>query len=149
MSVISRSIPRGTAMRVMIVEDEALVALEIEGMLGLAGHEAVAQADDLPSAIKAAEAERPDLALVDIRLAQGTSGLDVAAELKARGIAVLFATGNCPTERGRGLALGCLHKPITDGSLAGALEAAEALLQDRPLPSHLPVALHLYKTDQL
>ncbi|MFC5567044.1 response regulator [Rubellimicrobium aerolatum] len=135
-------------MRVMIVEDEALVALEIEGMLGLAGHEAVAQADDLPSAVAGAEAERPDLALVDIQLAQGTSGLDVAAALKARGVPVLFATGNCPTERGKGLALGCLHKPITDGSLAVALEAVEALLHGRPLPAHIPAALHLYEAER-
>lgn len=133
-------------MRVLIVEDEALVAMEIEGMLGLAGHEAVAQADDLPSAVAAAEAERPDLALVDIQLAEGTSGLDVAAALKARGVPVLFATGNCPDERGTGLALGCLHKPITDATLAAAVGTAEALLQGRPLPFRLPSALHLYPT---
>src|SRR5919107_3429438 len=109
-----RTAPRSDALRIMIVEDEALVALEIGGMLAMAGHEAVGQADDLPSAVAAAEAEKPDLALVDIQLAQGTSGLDVAAALRERGVPVLFATGNCPTERGRGLALGCLHKPISD-----------------------------------
>ena len=130
-------------MRVLIVEDEALVAMEIEGMLGLAGHEAVAQADDLPSAIEAAEAEQPDLALVDIRLAHGANGLEVAAALKQRGIPVLFATGNCPQNDGRDVALGCLHKPITDRSLAVALAAAEALLAGHE-PSAVPSAMHLY-----
>ena len=130
-------------MRVLIVEDEALVAMEIEGMLGLAGHEAVAQADDLPSAVEAAEAAKPDLALVDIQLAQGTSGLEVAAALKQRGIPVVFATGNCPETQGRDVALGCLHKPITDRSLAGAIAAAEALLAGRQPPA-LPSAMHLY-----
>lgn len=130
-------------MRVLIVEDEALVAMEIEGMLGLAGHEAVAQADDLDSAVEAAESAKPDLALVDIQLAQGSNGLDVAAALKERGIPVVFATGNCPTSKGRDVALGCLHKPITDRSLAGALAAAEALIQGRQ-PPPLPSAMHLY-----
>ena len=37
-----RTAPRSDALRVLIVEDEALVALEIEGMLAMAGHEAVA-----------------------------------------------------------------------------------------------------------
>ena len=139
-----KTAPRSDALRILIVEDEALVALEIEGMLAMAGHEAVAQADDLPSAVAAAEAEKPDLALVDIQLALGTSGLDVAAALRARGIPVLFATGNCPTEKGRGLALGCLHKPISDRTLAAAVEAAGAVLRGAPLPPHIPSALHLY-----
>lgn len=130
-------------MRVLIVEDQALVALEIEGMLGLAGHEAVAQADNLASAIRAAEDQNPDLALVDIQLAEGESGLDVAAELKKRGIPVLFATGNCPTDQGRDVAIGCLHKPITDRTLAGAMEAAEAVLAGKQ-PPPLPPAMHLF-----
>ncbi|EYD74340.1 Two-component response regulator [Rubellimicrobium mesophilum DSM 19309] len=139
-----RTAPRSDALRILIVEDEALVALEIEGMLAMAGHEPVGQADDLPSALAAAESEKPDLALVDIQLAQGTSGLDVAAALKERGVPVLFATGNCPTERGRGLALGCLHKPISDRALAAAIETAGAVLRGTPLPAHIPSALHLY-----
>jgi len=130
-------------MRVLIVEDEALVAMEIEGMLGLAGHQAIAQADDLQSAVEAVESDKPDLALVDIQLAKGANGLDVAAALKARGIPVVFATGNCPTAAGRDLALGCLHKPITDRSLAGAIAAAEALL-DGQAPGCIPSAMHLY-----
>lgn len=131
-------------LRVLIVEDEALVALEIEGMLALAGHEAVARADDLPSAVAAAEAERPDLALVDVQLAQGASGIEVAAALRERGVPVIFATGNCPTERGRGLAMGCLHKPISDRALAAAVGAAKALLDGEPLPPPTTSALHFF-----
>lgn len=129
-------------LRVLIVEDEALVAMEIEGMLGLAGHEAVAHADDLQSALAAAEAQRPDLALVDVQLAQG-SGLEIAAALKTRGIPVLFATGNCPSERGRAVALGCLHKPITDSTLMAAMRAAQARLEGRA-PAATPSSVHFY-----
>lgn len=130
-------------MRILIVEDEALVAMEIEGMLGLAGHEAIAQVDDLQSAVSAVESTRPDLALVDIHLGRGNSGLDVAAALKERGIPVLFATGNCPREQGRGLALGCLHKPFTDNMLVNAIRAAEAKLEGQPVQP-TSSALHFY-----
>jgi DNA-binding response OmpR family regulator len=130
-------------LRILIVEDEALVAMEIEGMLGLAGHEAIAQADDLQSALAAVEAERPDLALVDIQLGRGVSGLDIAEALKDRGIPVLFATGNCPMERGRELALGCLHKPFTDNMLIAAVRAAEDRIEGRPV-QQTPSALHFY-----
>jgi len=130
-------------LRILIVEDEALVAMEIEGMLGLAGHEAIAHADDLQGALAAADAERPDLALVDIQLGRGVSGLDIAQALKERGIPVMFATGNCPMERGRELALGCLHKPFTDNMLIAAVRAAEDRIEGRPV-QHTPSALHFY-----
>ncbi|TNC52550.1 response regulator [Rubellimicrobium rubrum] len=118
--------------------------MEIEAMLTLAGHEAVALADDLDSAVAAATAERPDLALVDIQLTQGTSGLDVAKALNRLGIPVLFATGNCPHEKGRSLALGCLHKPITDRTLAAAIKVAESVLHGSGVQNRLPLAFHLY-----
>lgn len=132
-----------SALRVLIVEDEALVAMEIEAILDHAGHQPIAQADDVASAVAAAEAQKPDLALVDMQLAQGASGLEVAAELKERGVPVLFATGNCPREVGRGLGLGCLHKPLTEWSLTASLSVAEALLRGRQAPP-APSALHLY-----
>lgn len=130
-------------MRVLIVEDEALVAMEIESMLSMAGHDPIGLADDLATAIAAADADRPDLALVDMQLARGSNGLEVAAAFKARGIPVMFATGNCPRERGRDLAIGCLHKPFTDHTLAAAIGAASAVLGGRAAPA-LPPSLHLY-----
>lgn len=132
------------SLRVLIVEDEALVALELDGMLRLAGHDVLGTADDLPSALAAAARDRPDLALVDVQLARGASGLDVAAALKAFGVPVIFATGNCPADGGRGLALGCLHKPFSDRSLALALETAEAATEGRPAPDVARSAFHAY-----
>lgn len=130
-------------MRILIVEDEALVALEVESILSMAGHEPLGVADDLPSAMAVVEAEMPDLALVDIQLARGASGLEVAEALKARGIPTLFATGNCPSERRDDLAIGCLHKPFTDRSLTGAVEAVAAILRGTE-PGPLPASLRVY-----
>lgn len=130
-------------LRILIVEDEALVAMDLETMIELAGHHAVGLADDHASAVELAGETGPDLALVDVQLAQGDSGLEVAQSLRKQGIAVIFATGNCPRERGEGLALGCLHKPYSYESMAATLEIARALLAARPAPSP-PSALHLY-----
>lgn len=135
------------ALRVLIVEDEALVAMELEGMLGLAGHVAVAQADDVASAIEAAEATRPDLALVDMQLADGASGLSVAAALGERGVPVLFATGNPPSADQGDVALGCLQKPISDQALAAAIAAAEAIIKGRPAGA-VPPSLRLYRNPE-
>ena len=130
-------------MRVLIVEDEALVAMEIESMLSMAGHDPVGPADDLATAIAAADASKPDLALVDMQLARGCSGLDVAAALQARGVPVIFATGNCPREHRGDLALGCLQKPFSDQTLTAAISAAAAILSGARVPA-LPPSLHIY-----
>ncbi len=130
-------------MRILIVEDEALVAMEIAAILEAAGHEIIGCADNLDEAIAIGSEQRPDLALVDIQLAQGDSGLDVAAALTAEGIACLFASGNCPQERGRGRALGCLHKPFNDRSLTIAVDAMRELRAGGE-PADIPASMHLY-----
>jgi DNA-binding response OmpR family regulator len=127
-------------LRIAIIEDEALVALEMEDHLKDAGHEVVGIADTLKDAIRLIEDTAPDLALVDIQLAEGSSGLDVAQELNARGVPCVFATGNCPG-RERDDALGCLHKPFNQIQLLGAVNAANAVLEgkeaDPPREMHL------------
>lgn len=129
-------------LRIAIIEDEALVALEMEDHLTDAGHDVVGTADTLAEAIALIEQTRPDLALVDIQLAEGSSGLDVAKELNARGIPCLFATGNCPGQD-RDDALGCLHKPFNHIQLLGAVTAADAVLKGET--TDLPREMHVYR----
>lgn len=128
---------------VLIVEDEALVAMELEFLLEEAGHIPIGFADDLASAIAVVEEKKPDLALVDIQLAMGESGLRVAKELHSRDIPVLFATGNCPGDEGRPFAIGCLHKPIVERSLRSALRGIAAKMAGRELPK-LPSSAHFF-----
>lgn len=130
-------------MRILIVEDELLIAADAEAMLTDAGHEIVGMADDLESALIAADEGRPELALVDIQLSGGASGLDVAAELRGRGVPVMFVTGNCPNASGRDLALGCLHKPFDRQNIVATVVAAGQLMRGVQ-PRSLPHALHLY-----
>ena len=134
-------------LRLLVVEDEALVALAVESILTDCGYDVVGIANNLRSAMGIATAERPDLALVDMQLSGGDSGLAVAAALRTIGTPTMFVTGNCPTESGAEtdaeLALGCLHKPFTDAALTDAVRAVAAVLAGNP-PTTLPGAFRLF-----
>ncbi len=64
--------------RILIVEDEPLVAFDNEHLLAEAGYEVVATVDNLADATKALEDEQIDLVLSDIRLSGEGDGTDVA-----------------------------------------------------------------------
>ncbi len=128
--------------RIMIVEDEPLVAFDNEYMLKDAGYQIVATVDSFADAVAVIDAEALDLVLTDISLSGDGDGTDVARAAGAKGIAVLFVTGNC-TEEAQALALGCLAKPYTEKLLLGALEAIDDHLQGKP-PKRLPEQLTFY-----
>lgn len=130
-------------MRIAIIEDEALVAMEIEMHLEDAGHEVVGVADNLGDAIDLADRTQPDFALVDINLGAGSSGFDVAKALAARNIICLFATGNCPGDH-REDAVGCLHKPYNGQQLLSAVIAATAVANGEE-PGSVPSVMHLFR----
>lgn len=132
-------------LRVLIVEDEFLVAMEIETYLNHAGHEAVGMAATLKEAVARARETLPDFALVDIGLAQGSSGLDVASEFREMGIPCLFVSGTCPDPKiACRLGLGCLSKPFNETillqSLGVALESSKG-----EHPNKVPPGLLLYE----
>lgn len=115
--------------RVLIVEDEILVAAELEATLEERGFRSVGIAPDLASALVLA-GERPDLALVDINLRDGRTG-PVIAERLARefGVAVLYLTANPPMAfeaAARGV-IGVLDKPFEEDRVAAALGFAFGL----------------------
>jgi two-component system, response regulator PdtaR len=68
--------------RVLIVEDQALIALHLEQLVSEAGHRVIGIAFDPEEAEMLARDERPDFAFVDMRLRNGTSGLEVARHLR-------------------------------------------------------------------
>jgi CheY-like chemotaxis protein len=135
-------------MKILIVEDEALLAGTLKQLVELNPlYEVTAIADDLKTAAAAVEANPPELALVDLQLANGTSGFSVAARLHELGIACLFTTGNAPGFPLPDLALGCLTKPFETDDLTRALTEAEDILRGRQkvvLRPRLPEQLQLY-----
>ena len=96
--------------RILLVEDEPLVAFDNEHLLKDAGYEVVATVDSLAAAREVIENEELDLVLTDIKLNGDGDGTDVARIAGERGVPVLFVSGACPeTAQSRGL--GCLAKP--------------------------------------
>jgi DNA-binding response OmpR family regulator len=128
--------------RILIVEDEPLVAFDNEHMLAEAGYQVVATVDSYAGAAEAIAAEQLDLVLTDITLAGDGDGFDVARAATARGVPVLIVTGDCRDE-GRGLALGCLAKPYSERVLLGALDAIDRHIQGRS-PGKVPEQLTLW-----
>jgi len=115
-------------MRIMVVEHDALIALDIVSLLEDMGHEVVAEAADACTAWEMAEEDKPDLALVDIRLAKNTDGGKLAQKLYAKlGVRSLFVSGSITEDFRRAMAaidpIGFLGKPVTRRTLGDALAA--------------------------
>lgn len=88
--------------RILIVEDEALVAMELEAILRDLDHEPVGIVADLAAARDYFD-EPVDLALVDLNLRDGLTGPEIGRTLSSKGVAVLFITAN-PRLLGGGVA---------------------------------------------
>jgi two-component system, response regulator PdtaR len=128
--------------RILIVEDEPLVAFDNEYMLAEAGYEVVATVDSFAAAAEAIAAEQIDLVLTDITLAGEGDGFDVARAAAAKRIPVLIVTGDCTAEAAS-LALGCLAKPYSERVLLGALDALDGHIQGKKTRK-VPQQLTLY-----
>lgn len=127
----------------LVVEDEPLVAFDTEHFLRESGFTIVATVDSVAQASRIVETESSlDLVLADIRLSDG-SGVEVAKAAQARGVPVLFVTGNCPAEA-RALAAGCLAKPYPQRDLLVAIDAIDAVLAGRAAPKRLPHSFSLF-----
>lgn len=129
--------------RLLIVEDEPLVAFDTEHFLRESEFEIVATVDRVADAITVIRSDDEiDLILVDISLADG-SGLDVAHAAHEASIPVLFVTGSCP-EGARAVAAGCLSKPYAQRDLLAAINAIEAVLEGKK-PKRLPGGFSLFE----
>jgi CheY-like chemotaxis protein len=76
-----REIAEQVATNVLIIEDEPLIAMDLEGLVQSLGHRVTSVARTRKEAVAAARAGRPGLVLADIQLADGSSGLDAANEI--------------------------------------------------------------------
>jgi len=130
-------------MRVLIVEDELLVAMEMESILRSNGIAVTGCASNIAEAQHIVRERECNFALVDINLADGDSGLSLASWLAEQNIPSLHVSGNCPADREASAALGCLSKPFSPRDLVGSLKAAQAVLVDTP-PTTVPSGLNLF-----
>ncbi len=110
-------------LRILVVEDEILIALELESLLQDLGHDVVGIAASSEDALALGRDLKPDLAFVDIHLADGPTGVDVARRLASEHeVTVLFMTANAKRipEDFAG-AWGVIAKPYTERGVREAL----------------------------
>jgi CheY-like chemotaxis protein len=88
-----KTIDSQLASKVLIIEDEPIIALDLENLVTELGHRVVAIAATKDDAVAKAKSERPGLVLADINLGEGGSGIDAVSEILASfDIPVIFIT---------------------------------------------------------
>src|SRR5688572_5630108 len=110
------------SLRVLIVEDEALSAMLLQGYLEDAGFDVVGWATTMEEALTMAAATQPDLVFVDLHLADGATGIKVAQAVHQSHRPVVFVTANSRMlpEDYVG-AIGCIGKPYSLHGIQRAL----------------------------
>jgi DNA-binding response OmpR family regulator len=130
--------------KILIVEDEILVACEMQAILEDYGHESVGIAADLAAAERHMGAPI-DLALVDLNLRDGLTGPEIGRRLSSARVPVIFVTAN-PRQIGDGIAgtIGVLTKPTDTETLIAAVNYALAFAsgEDAPTP---PPAMRMFR----
>lgn len=132
-------------MRILVVEDNYLLAASLATTLADAGHEVVGPAASIDDALQLAEVQPPELALLDIELQGGGSGVDLARELLLRwNLPCLFVSGTAEQARAnQDLALGYVPKPYGPETVLASVEVAK-LLGDGKRPESIPGGLELF-----
>lgn len=86
-------IKKATKAKVLLIEDEAIIALDIATLVEDLGHQVTSVSTTRAEAVAAATSESPDLVLADIQLADGSSGIDAAADILSKiQVPVVFIT---------------------------------------------------------
>ena len=132
-------------LRVLIVEDEALLAMELEGLIEDAGHRVVGWATSSRQARELVDTVEADLAFVDMHLRDGPTGADVAGYIREQKASmVVFLTANprrIPDDFAG--AVGVIAKPYTMSGLMAALQYLYEGVRTPPPVSREPVGFTL------
>lgn len=125
------------AARVLIVEDEFLLALQLEDILADGGHAVVGTVPDCASLDRVQVA--PDVALVDLNLRDGLTGPEIARRLSGRfGARVIYVTANpAQIDAPAPTAIGIVQKPFTREAILAAIAYATAGCPESEWPAAL------------
>ena len=123
---------------ILIVEDESVLAMQLEDMLQDLGHVVVGTVASHAAAVAAAETGRPDLVLMDINLGRGGNGIEAALELRRRFdlpsifLSAYLSSPSIKEQAQTAGPLGLVPKPYTARHIEAALrKAAEHLKHGR------------------
>lgn len=131
--------------KVLIVEDDLMMADMVEMLLISAGYEVCGIARTAAEAVRLAQHHSPDLAVIDMRLADGDLGTDIPAQLGALGRpGILYATGNVSTvmlSATDGHA--CLAKPYRFEDMLRSLEIVAEMVSTGNASPPFPRGFHV------
>jgi DNA-binding response OmpR family regulator len=137
--------PMSDPLKVIVVEDEALLALELENLIEDAGHEVVGWATTLEELRQLMREKDADVAFVDLQLADGPTGIDVARHIrKADRSVVVFMTANprwLPDDLAG--AVGVIAKPYTMNGVREALRFLHEGIRRPPPAAACPTGFTL------
>ena len=133
-------------LKVLIAEDELMIADLLEETLITSGYEVCGIARTVDEAVALAERHKPDLAVFDVRLARGDRGPDIARRLSSRGsIGILYATGedvrHSTLTRADGNA--SIAKPYRNEDVVRALSIIQEIMSTGTATRSFPVGFRL------
>lgn len=132
-------------MKILVVEDDAVLAMVCVLALEEAGHSVAGLAHDVESFEPLVELSGIDLAIVDINLAGANEGLHVAERLRAKGVSVLFVSGQLSAARENvHLALGLMRKPYEIEDLIDSVTYVQNTLSGAVATSNRPSMLEVF-----
>jgi len=125
--------------KILIVEDELMIADMIEGVLVDKGYEVCGIARTVTEAVALGTLHRPDLAILDVRLADGGLGTEVAIQLRRLfKVGILYSTGNSADVLSSSEGEACLAKPYRWADLLRSLEIVADIVADRKTSPPFP-----------
>ena len=133
-------------LKFLVVEDEAILAMDIEAMIAEAGHTVIGEANSFKAAEALPTEIVPDIALVDLHLAGGSNGIDVSGLIQRRWpkAVIVFVTAN-PSEVPADFAgsYGIVAKPFSHSSFMSMIAYVCEGVQDPPPAEKIPHSLLL------
>lgn len=130
--------PTGTPPRVLVVDDEFLIAMDVSEVLREMGFEVIGPANDLRAATRLMRQETPDLAVVDLNLGRGVGGETLVRLLEAHGCRCLVLSGDderCRSLRERFPLCQVVVKPSPQRRLKSEVDRLARSAGLRPCPA--------------
>lgn len=127
-------------MIILLAEDDALIAMDMEMMLQAGGHEVLGPAASCDTALSLLVDVRPDVAVLDIGLKNGESGIELARTLRYDwDIPVLFVSGEpARARKASDVGIGVLTKPVSQSALLKSIDAVVAVVRGEPVVTPPP-----------
>ena len=136
-------------MNILLAEDDMLIAMDMQMIMEDAGHKVFGPVATVAQGEAALAEHVPDVAIVDIGLKNGDSGIDLARRLRERCVPVVFVSGE-PTraQAGRDVAVAFLPKPVMPDDLTRSIDVAAAIASGGAMPER-PDLLQVFQTEPL